>query len=127
MPAAVFDERSLALIQDSREVRDVGGPGRDPEVNEQQPQNRLDADAARRHVHAAVNRPGRDVEVGMTAQPQITEAFRVPVPADQLPAGIVQQVVPVRGRAYMPALPPVLDDLELMAERELDGADAGQR
>jgi hypothetical protein len=31
----------------------------------------------------------------------------------------------VCGRAYVPALPAVLDELELMAERELDGADAG--
>ena len=126
MPAAVLDERSLALLQDFCEVGDVGRPGRDPEVYEQEAQDRLDADPARRHVDTAINLPGRDVQVRMTAQTEITEAIWMPVPPDQFPAGVVQEVVPVRGRAHMPALAPVLDDLELMAERELDGADAGR-
>ena len=34
----------------------MGRPGRDAEVYEQQAQDRLDADAAGRHVDAAVNR-----------------------------------------------------------------------
>jgi hypothetical protein len=125
MPAAVLDERGLALIQDSREVRNVGWPGRDPEVNEQQAQYRLDADPAGWHVDTAVNRPGRDVEVGMTEQPGISGAVRVPVPADQFTAGVVQEVVFVSGRAHVPGLAPVLDKLELMAELELDAPDAG--
>jgi hypothetical protein len=65
------------------------------------------------------------VEVGVAAQPGVAEAVRVPVPADQLCAGVVQEVVPVCGRGDVPAFPAVLDELELVTERELDGADAG--
>jgi hypothetical protein len=125
MPAAVLDERSLALIKDSREVSDVGWPGRDRKVDQQEAQNRLDANATGGHVDAAVNRPGRDVEVWMTAQAQITEAVRVPVPADHFPARVIEEVIPIRGRAHTEVLPAVLDDSELMAEHELDGADSG--
>lgn len=125
MPAAVLDERSLALIQDSREVRNVSRLGRDPEVNEQQPQDRLDADPAGRHVETAVDRPGGDMEVGMAAQSGVSGTVRVPVPADQLAAGIILEVVLVGGRAHVPGLSPVLDKLELMAERKLDRPDAG--
>ena len=63
--------------------------------------------------------------MGVAAQARVAEAFRVPVPADQFPAGLAEQVVPVRGRADVKALPPVLNDLELVPEYELDRADTG--
>lgn len=46
------------------------------------------------------------------------------MPADQFPAGIIQDVVPVGGRAHSPAPRAILDHCELMAEDELDAADA---
>jgi len=126
VPAAVLDERSFALIEDLREVDDVSLPGRHPEVNEEQAQNRLDADTACRDVHAAVNGSRWYVQVGVAAKARVSEAIRVPVPADQLCSGVVQKVVSVCGRAHAPALAAILDDLELMAEDELDGPDAGR-
>jgi hypothetical protein len=123
----VLDEWPFAVIEDLREVGNMSRPGRNCEVDEQQAQDRLDTDAACGHVDAAVNGSCGHVKMGMIPEAEITEAFRVPVPANHLRVGVVQEVVAVCGRAYMPALPAVLDDLKLMAEHELDGADAGLR
>jgi hypothetical protein len=126
MPAAVLDERTFALIEDLCEVCDVSRSGWDREVDEQQAQYRLDADAACGHVDVSVNRSCRRMEMGVTPEARITEAARVPVPGDQLCTRVIQEVVPVSGRTHVPALPAVGDKLELVTEDELDDTDAGR-
>lgn len=121
----MLDEWPFAVVENLREVGDVSRPGRNRQVDKQQAQDRLDADTAGRHVNPAVNGSCRHVKMGMTPKAGIAQAVGVPVPADHLCTGVVQEVVAVGGRAHVPALPAVLDDLELMAENELDWADAG--
>jgi hypothetical protein len=127
MPPAVLNERALTFIENFREVLDVSRFRRDRKVNEQQAQNRLDADAACRHMQVPFDRSCWDVHMREAPQAGVAAfAFRMPVPGDQLPVRFIQEVISVRCRAHVPALPAVLDDFELVAEHELDKADAGR-
>jgi len=53
-----------------------------------------------------------------------TWARTSPVPPDEFTVVVVEQVISVGGRAYVPAFV-VAQDAELVAEHELDRADAG--
>ena len=95
-------------------------PGRrHTKIRQQQPQHRLDAYPAGRQMGAAANRLSGNVNMRVAGA-----GLRVPVPCDQFLAGAVEQVVAVRECADVPALAAVLNELELMAEKELDVADA---
>ena len=125
MPAAVLDERTFALLEDLCEVCDVP-PGRDREVDEQQAQHRLDADAACGHVDASVNGPAGAWRWGW---PRRRGSPRLPgcqCQAISSAPGVIQEVVPVSGRTDVPAFPAVGDKLELVTEDELDDTDAGR-
>jgi hypothetical protein len=91
------------------------------EINEQQAQNRFNAYAAGRHMHPVVDR----VSGGMQVRPVIPIS-RVPVPPNQLATVLVEKVVLIGDRAYMPVAGLFLHESILLAKDELDRAKAAR-
>lgn len=63
----MLDERLLGFVENLLEISGMSGPGQHLQVDEQQPQNRLNADAPSRDMHPAVNDPSRHVQVRVAA------------------------------------------------------------